>query len=187
MTRRWLWIALVGLASATAGAQRPVDWEIRPFAGYAIPTGAHRSDFNNAVMSGAEAAVRLTRNVDLVGSFAWQPSRGKYNVSERYADVWVYNFGLEQSFRDQRLTGGAFVPFYGGGIGGRAYDFRSSALNSSTCYSGYLNGGTAYERGWSSVRLEVRDNLFCFKEPVGSLAEQTRNEIGVVFGIGFRF
>ena len=191
MIRRWIYCITVAIATVVAGpvvgAQKSMDCEIRPFAGYAIPTGAHRENFNNAVMSGAEAAVRLTTEFDLVGSFAWQPSRGKYNVSERYADVWVYNFGIERSFRDQQLTGGAFVPFVGGGVGGRAYDFRSSALNSSTCYSGYMNGGSMYERGWSTVRLEVRDNLFCYKSPVGALDEQTRNEIGVLLGIGFKF
>jgi hypothetical protein len=174
------------LASPLA-AQRSADWEIRPFAGYAIPTGTHRNAFNNAAMSGAEAAVRLNADYDLVGSFAWQPSHGKYSVSERYADVWVYNFGLERSFRDERVTGGDFAPFMGGGVGGRAYDFRSSSLTSSTCYSGYVNGGAAYERGWSSVRLEVRDNLFCYKSPIGALDEQTHNEVGVLFGVGFRF
>jgi hypothetical protein len=177
----------VGGLSSTAASQRTVDWEIRPFAGYAIPTGAHRDAFNNAVMSGAEAAVRLTTALDLVGSFAWQPSRGKYNVSERYADVWVYNLGVERHFRDARATGGSLVPFFGGGVGGRAYDFRSSALNSSTCYSGYVSGGGAYERGWSTVRFEVRDNLFCYRSPVGTLDEQTRNEIGLLVGLGFRF
>lgn len=191
MMRRWrttpLAAVLIGLITAPAAAQKMADWEIRPFAGYAIPTGAHRDAFNNAVMSGAEAAVRLTRDLDLVGSFAWQPSRGKYNVNERYADVWVYNFGLERAFRDPQLTGGAFAPFFGGGVGGRAYDFRSSSLSSSTCYSGYVNGGVSYDRGWSSVRFEARDNLFCYKTPVAPIAEQTHNEIGLLAGIGFRF
>jgi hypothetical protein len=191
MIRRWIYCISVAVATViagpTAGAQRMADWEIRPFAGYAIPTGAHRDDFNNAVMSGAEGAVRLTADLDLIGSFAWQPSRGKYNVSERYADVWVFNFGLERSFRGQRLSGSGFVPFFGGGVGGRSYDFRSSALNSSTCYSGYVNGGSSYERGRSTVRLELRDNVFCYKSPVGALDEQTRNEIGILMAIGFRF
>jgi hypothetical protein len=40
---------------------------------------------------------------------------------------------------------------------------------------------------WSSVRLEVRDNLFCYRSPVGALDEETHNEIGILFGIGFRF
>jgi hypothetical protein len=122
-----------------------------------------------------------------VGLFAWQPSRGKYNVNERYADVWVYNFGLERRFHDQQPATGSLVPFVGGGVGGRAYDFRSSSLSSSTCYSGYASGGASYERGWSALRLEVRDNLFCFKSPVGTPDEQARNEIGVLVGVGFRF
>jgi hypothetical protein len=188
MKRQWIAGALVACAvTVPVRAQTSADWEIRPFAGYAIPTGAHRGAFSNAVMSGAEASVRLTKDIDLVGSFAWQPSRGKYNVSERYADVWVYNFGLERNFRDVRPAGSPFVPFLGGGVGGRAYDFRSSSLTSSTCYSGYVNGGASYERGWSSVRLEVRDNLFCYKSPVGALDEQTHNEIGILLGLGFRF
>ena len=188
MRRPWMFaMVLVCAVYSPADAHQFADWEIRPFAGYAIPTGAHHGVFNNAVMSGIESSVRLTSEVDLVGSFAWQPSRGKYSVSERYADVWIYNFGVEHGFRDHRSTGNAFAPFVGGGIGGRAYDFRSSSLNSFTCYSGYVSGGASYERGWSSVRAEVRDNLFCYKSPIGALDESAHNEIGVLMGIGFRF
>jgi hypothetical protein len=50
-----------------------------------------------------------------------------------------------------------------------------------------VSGGSSYVRGWSSVRLEVRDNLFCYQSPVGAHDEQTHNEIGVLLGIGFRF
>ena len=180
-------MALVSAACLPAYAQRFADWEIRPFAGYAVPTGAHHGVFNNAVMSGVESSVRLTSAADLVGSFAWQPSLGKYNVSERHADVWIYNLGLERSLRDHRATGNGLAPFVGGGIGGRAYDFRSSSLNSFTCYSGYVSTGASYERGWSSARAEVRDNLFCYKSPIGALEESAHNEVGILMGIGFRF
>jgi hypothetical protein len=180
-------MVLVGGVCFPAYAQRVADWEIRPFAGYAVPTGAHHGVFNTAVMSGAESSVRLTSEVELVGLFAWQPSRGKYNVSERYADVWVYNFGLEHRFRDDRVTGSVLSPFLGGGIGGRAYDFRSSSLSSFTCYSGYASAGASYERGWSSVRAEARDNLFCYKSPIGALEESAHNEVGIMMAIGFRF
>src|SRR5215467_3708106 len=123
MNRSWMFAMLLAcVVHFPAHAQGSADWEIRPFAGYAIPTGAHHGVFNNAVMSGVESSVRLTSEVDLVGSFAWQPSRGKYNVTERYADVWIYNFGLERRFREDRATGSALAPFVGGGIGGRAYD-----------------------------------------------------------------
>src|SRR5262249_61125886 len=101
---RCIWVALaIFAAGPVARAQTQAEWELRPFAGYAMPTGAHRADFSNAPMSGAEAAVRLTGSIDLVGSFAWQPSLGRYNVSERYVDVWGYNLGVERSMRSQRL------------------------------------------------------------------------------------
>ena len=99
-------------------------------AGVAIPLGSHRSAFNSAPIVGGELALRFTQTIDAVGLFSWQPSQSKYAVDTRRADVWVYNIGVERAFRGAQPTaGGVLVPFAGAGVGGRAYDFRSSVAH----------------------------------------------------------
>lgn len=170
-----------------AGAQSDAYWEVRPMAGVAVPTGAHRRAFADVAFVGAQTSIRLSSAFDLVASFGWQSSTGKYAVSDNHANVLVYNFGVEKLFRSGGRSDGAFVPFGGAGVGGRAYDFRSSALESTACYAGYANGGVMYERRRTAVRLELRDNLFCFKGPVAPFEREARNEMSVGVGWGVRF
>jgi hypothetical protein len=178
--------AAVTLGAAGVLAQDPI-WELRLVAGTAIPTGAHRTAFSGAALVGSQLGLRLTPTVDLVGSFDWQPSDAKYPVDPRRASVLVYNVGLERGFRREHAASPSFVPFAGAGVGGRAYDFRGSSLVSSACYAGYASGGIAYERPRSTLRLEARDNLFCFKTPVKPYAQTTRNEVSLLAGAGIRF
>src|SRR3954471_20164760 len=152
-------------------AQSDAYWEIRPMAGVAIPTGAHRRAFGDAAFVGAGTALRLSTAFDLVASFAFQSSTSKYTVPDQHAHVLVYNVGVEKLYRPSgQRPNGVWVPYAGGGIGGRANDFRSAALESTACYAGYGNAGVEYERSRSTLRLELRDNLFCYKEPVAPFA-----------------
>ena len=156
-------------------------------AGVAIPTGAHRRAFGDVAFVGAQTSVSLTRAWDLVASFGWQRSAAKYAVTDNHVHVLVYNFGLERVFRAEPSGHPAFVPFVGGGVGGRSFDFRSSDLQSTACYAGYGNGGVFREWRRTTLRLEARENLFCFKSPLGPGAEQTRSEASVSLGMGMRF
>jgi hypothetical protein len=180
-------LALAAIAQV-AGAQTAQTWEIRPVAGVAIPLGSHRSAFNSAPIVGGELALRFTQTIDAVGLFSWQPSQSKYAVDTRRADVWVYNIGVERAFRGAQPTaGGVLVPFAGAGVGGRAYDFRSSALSSGACFAPYASGGAAYEHKRSTVRLEARDNVLCYKTPVAPYVQETHNEVSVLLLFGARF
>ena len=87
--------------------------------------------------TGGEAALRIVPTVDLITSVVWQAANSKYRVPTTTASVWVFDIGLEKRFRDSIPHDAALVPFLGGGIGGRAYDFDSSDLVSRTCYAGY--------------------------------------------------
>jgi hypothetical protein len=180
--------ALAFTIAPLAGAQ-VVDtwWEVRPVAGVAIPLGSHRSAFDAAPIVGGQLGLRLTQTIDAVGLFSWQPSQSKYAVDTRRADVWVYNVGVERAFRSQQPTNGAFVPFAGTGVGGRAYDFRSSSLVSGACFAPYASGGAAYEHRRSTLRLEARENLLCYKTPVAPYSRETHNEISLVLSFGARF
>lgn len=102
-------------------------------------------------------------------------------------NVSVYDAGVERHFRPADIDRGALIPFIGAGIGGRAYDFRSASLEGSTCMSGYGSAGVAYERRRGAVRLELRDNMLCYRNPLPSFQEGTRNEVALALGAGVRF
>jgi hypothetical protein len=183
----WAALALVVIARLAGTQVTAETWEIRPVAGVAIPLGSHRLDFNSAPIVGGQLALRLTPTIDAVGLFSWQPSQSKYAVDTRHADVWVYNIGVERAFRGQQPTDGALVPFVGGGVGGRAYDFQSPSLVSGTCIAPYASGGAAYEHRRSTVRLEARENILCYKSPVAPFDQETHNEVSLVLSFGARF
>ena len=60
-------------------------------------------------------------------------------------------------------------------------------LSSTACYAAYDNAGIAYERPRSAVRLEIRDNVFCYRSPVAPFNQAGRNEASVSIGAGIRF
>jgi hypothetical protein len=188
--RRFTAHIVFALSMSTTGALAQSDtyWEIRPIAGIAVPTGAQRSVIGDAAFVGAATSLRLNASFDLVASFAFQSSSAKYRVADNHAHVLVYNAGIERLYRPSTVgLSGSWVPFVGAGVGGRAYDFRSSALSSTACFSGYGNAGMEYERPRTTMRLEVRDNLYCYKQPIAPFARVTRNEVSVGLGAGVRF
>jgi hypothetical protein len=180
--------ALLTLSATSALAQSDRMWEIRPIAGIAIPTGAQRDVIRDAAFVGAATSMRLTSAFDVVATFAFQSSTAKYTVADNHSQVLVYNVGLERVYRSSATqSSGAWVPFVGGGVGGRAYDYRSLSLSSTACFTGYGNAGVQYAMQRTSVRLEARDNLFCYREPVAPFGRKTRNEIALGLGAGIRF
>jgi hypothetical protein len=178
---------LLGALASLAGAQTEGQWEIRPIVGIALPTGALRGAFDNVLFYGAQSSIRVTHDVEILASFAWQPSTAKYDAADRRVNVSVYDAGVERHFRHADTDRVALVPFIGAGIGGRAYDFRSTSLEGSTCMSGYVSAGVAYERRRGAVRLELRDNMLCYRNPLPSFQEGTRNEVALALGAGLRF
>ena len=189
MSRFLIRLGLVAcLGSSTVVAQTTDHyWEIRPFAGASMPTGAHRDAFKDAALVGGQAALRLTPTVDVVTSLGWQIAESKYGVASKMADVWLYDIGLEKSFRHSEAHHAQLAPFLGAGFGGRAYHFRSASLNGSTCFAAYGSAGAQYEVGRSAVRFALRDDAFCYTAPVGNAVSETRNDVSIVLGVGYRF
>ena len=188
MLRRVHLILLALPLLTTARAQSDAYWEIRPIAGSAVPVGAHRNIFGDAAFVGVGSSIRLSASWDLVASFAINSQTAKYPVADGHVHVLVYNAGIERLYRPNvRTTRGTWVPFAGVGVGGRANDFRSRELSSTSCYAAYGNAGIAYEKPRTAVRLELRDNVFCYRSPVAPFNETGRNETSIGFGTGIRF
>jgi len=172
----------------TARGQSDASWEVRPIAGIAVPIAAHRNSFGNAAFAGVGSSIRLSASWDLVATFATGSQTAKYPVADGHVHVLVYDAGVERMYRpSDRTTRGTWVPFTGLGVGGRANDFRSRELSSTSCYAAYGNAGIAYEKPRAALRLELRDNVFCYRSPVAPFNETGRNEASIGFGAGIRF
>ena len=177
----------LSLAAATAQAQDEWKLELRPFAGASIPTGAQRDYIRNDILFGAQIALELRPTLHAVSTYSWTPTGVRYQVGDRDVHVLQYDVGLE--FGRVRRMGGdwRFEPFVGLGGGGRTYLFDAEELADHTCSVGYVALGTEFQIGRTSLRLEGRDNLFCYRSPVGGARRDTRNDLGLTFGLAYHF
>ena len=37
----------------------------------------------------------------------------------------------------------------------------------------------------TALRIEARDNVFCYKSPIAGVSSQTRSDIGLAFGVAY--
>lgn len=175
------------LASASvATAQMPVKpiVELRPMAGVFIPTGPQADAFKTAVMYGAQAAVEVHPTLHLLGTFAWSPGHSKFAVLDRAVNVYQYDLGAEFNLLKPLGAGWDLKPFLGLGAGARTYDYAASNLSTWTQAAGYAAAGTEFQYGVTALRIEARDYLYGFKDPVTDLS-RTRNEVALSIGVAF--
>ena len=52
---------------------------------------------------------------------------------------------------------------------------------------GYGALGTEFQVGRSAIRLEARDNVFCYKSPVAGVDSKTRTDIALALGLAYHF
>lgn len=187
MRRLFVVVALCLLATSSARAQlRDLSLEIRPFAGATIPLGDQRDVFNDAFLLGLQGAVEVRPNLNIVGTFGWSPATSRYDVADDGANIFLYDVGVELGLT-RELGGWRLQPFVGGGIGGRTYVFSSDDLGNGMCFSGYGALGTELQLGRTSLRVEGRGNVFCYKSPFEDDASETRADIGLTAGLAYRF
>jgi Outer membrane protein beta-barrel domain len=180
-----LLVATLLAASALAAQAPKVRPEIRPFAGAIIPTGDQRSLFQDAPMFGVQTAVELKPSFHLVGTFGWTPAQNKYPVAQDNVSIFQYNVGVELGFVQPLAGNWELRPFIGAGVGGRTYVYQAATLANKTCTAGYGALGTEFQLARTALRLEARDNVYCFRSPIAGVASQTRNDIGLAFGVAY--
>jgi hypothetical protein len=159
--------------------------EIRPFAGAMFATGPQRGLFGNAPMFGIQAALETRPEFHLLGTFGWMPAHGRYSVVDQQVNILEYNLGVEAGFVKPLAGKWELRPFIGAGTGARAYLYRSVGLENRACVSLYGALGTEFQLGHTALRLEARDNVFCYRSPVAGVATTTRNDVGVMFGLAY--
>jgi hypothetical protein len=177
--------ALLAGATALAAQTSPIRPEIRPFVGAIIPTGDQRDLFMDAPMVGVSAAIELKPSLHVLGTFAWVPGQDKYAVAQNNVNIFQYNVGIELGF--VKPLGGSWElrPFAGLGFGGRTFAFQALGLEDKTCSAGYGALGTEFQIARTALRLEARNNIFCYRSPVPGVSSETRNDIGLSLGVAY--
>lgn len=161
--------------------------ELRPFVGASIPAGDQRDLYGDEPMFGLQGAVEVKPTFHFVGSFGWVPSQANYTVSDNEVNIFQYDVGVEFGLVRPMARNWEFRPFFGFGAGGRSYAFAASQLNDKTCLAGYGALGTEFQVGRSAIRLEARDNVFCYKSPVAGVESKTRTDIALALGLAYHF
>lgn len=179
-------VAALALGASVLAAQSPrVKPELRPFAGAIIPTGELRDVFMDAPMFGISPAVELKPTVHLLGTFTWVPAQNKYGVAQNNVSIFQYTVGAELGFVTPLAGRWELRPFAGLGVGGRTYAFQGIGLNDKTCFAGYGALGTEFQIARTALRLEARDNVFCYRSPISGVSSKTRNDVGLSLGVAY--
>jgi hypothetical protein len=186
MRKSLLLIAILALGAAALEAQRaPVKPELRPFAGAMIATGELRDLFLDAPLFGISTAVEMKPSVHLLATFAWVPAQNKYPVTQNNVNIFQYTVGAELGFVEPLAGNWELRPFAGLGLGARTYAFQGVGLKDRTCFAGYGALGTEFQIARTALRIEARDNVFCYRSPVTGVSSKTRNDVGLSFGVAY--
>jgi hypothetical protein len=161
--------------------------EVRPFVGISIPTGSQRDLFNDAPVFGLQGAVELKPTLHLVGTFGWVPGQTTYVTTSDNVNIFQYDVGVELGMVRELSGGWQFRPYIGVGGGARTYAYEAGQLADRTCAQGYGALGGEFQIRRLSLRLEGRDNVFCFKSPIAGQDSKTRNDIRLATGFAFHF
>ena len=182
-------VAALALSAATAKAQSVGgSFEVRPFVGAYIPTGDKRDQLKDAVLTGAQLSWRALPALAITGSFGWSPSKDRITAGNQTLDIYQYDVGAELRAASL-VNGGAWElsPFAGLGLGGRTYNYRDLDVDSKSNFDGYAALGSDVGFGPIGFRIEGRDYVSQFKPLTGSGDTKTRNDIGLAFGVTYRF
>jgi len=178
--------ALAVTAMALPAQESTVKPEIRPFMGMYIPTGDQRDLFDNAAMFGVQAALEFRPTFHLLGTFGWVPGQTKY-PGDNDVQILQYDIGVEWDMVRELENSWLFKPFIGIGGGARTYLYANDNLQDQTCAAGYGALGAELQFGRTALRLEGRDNIFCYKSALPNVKSETRNDVGLSLGLAYHF
>jgi hypothetical protein len=179
--------ALVLGATALTAQTKTSAFELRPFAGATIPTGALRDVFKDAPILGMGVAFQMQPNLHIVGNFGWMREHTKYAVSKNDGNRYSYDAGVELSAERAMTENWMFRPYVGLGAGARTYTYQAETLLKRTGAAGYGTLGTEFRYGVTAIRLEARGNAFNFKSPLPDAQSTTRYDIAFSLGMAYHF
>jgi hypothetical protein len=179
--------ALIGGAFAQPAPAQLFTPELRPFVGAYVPTGSQRDLFKDATMFGVQGALELAPTLHLVGTYGWVPAHNKYSGFDENVSIFSYDIGAEFGVSQPLGSGWEMKPFLGLGVGARSYVYKSDGLSDRTCGAGYGSLGSEFQLDRVALRLEARDNVFCYRSPIAGVSSRTRNDVGLSFGFAYHF
>lgn len=179
--------ALLATAMVASAQETRVRPEIRPFAGMHFPTGDQRNLFDDAALLGLQAALELRPSFHVLGTFSWAAGQTKYVVAKDNVQIFQYDVGVEMNMVRALGEQWLFKPFLGAGGGARTYLYENDNLTNRTCAAGYGALGAELEFNRTALRLEGRDNLFCFRSALPGIKSRTRNDVGLSLGLAYHF
>ena len=181
-------VATLVLSADSASAQDATRFEIRPFVGAFIPIGAQRDLLDDAVLTGAGLSWQPVPALSVTGTFAWSPSKDAVTPNKEKLDIYQYDLGAElRAASWYRAARWDFTPFVGAGLGARTYDYRNLDASSTTNVAGFAELGGDIGFGPVGIRFAARNYVSRFKPLIGDGDSKTRNDIGLVLGLGYRF
>jgi hypothetical protein len=184
--RKLLTVLVLTAAASSVAAQIPTTpaLEIRPVAGAFLPTGDQHDLFKNAALLGMQIGYEMKPTLHLLGSFVWSPGQSKFLTGNNDVNVFQYDVGAELNAVYELTPSWQLKPFVGIGVGGRTYDYQTSALGTNSCLAGYASLGSELQYRVTAFRLEARNYAFCYDDPMLGESE-TRNEVGLAFGVAY--
>ena len=186
MRRTTLVVAMIAAGAMALPAQAPTPRpEIRPFVGAYVPTGAQRDLFEDATLMGIQGALELKPTLHVLGTFSWVPGHNKFGGFDENVSIFAYDLGAELGFVRPMGEGWQLKPFVGLGAGARTYAYKADALADRTCTAGYGALGSEFQHDRFALRLEARENVFCYRAPIAGSKSVTRNDLGLAFGLAY--
>lgn len=160
--------------------------EFRPYVGAFMPTGALRDALKTSAVYGFEAALEVTPNLHVLGTFGWSPAHDKYTGYDENVNIYAVDVGSELGLVRSLASGWELKPFLGLGVGARTYDYKSSSLAGQTLAAGYLSAGSEFQLSRIALRVEGRENVFHFRSPL-STGSNLRNDVSLLLGFAYHF
>ena len=187
---RSLMLGLTLVGATALGAQNAPPtyaprFDIAPYAGASIPTGALRDAYDAAFLLGAQGMYSLSSHLDLLGDFDWTRPTTTLVPSDVHADVYQAALGVEVGTARGNTRRWAMRPFADVGAGVRRYNYASSELNDSSRPVGFAAIGTELAFGRSAIRLAARDNVLSYVAPTPDATHSTRNDLGLTLALNF--
>jgi len=189
------WFLLAsGLSPLTAHAQfawlrrDSMRFEIRPYAGVYLPTGAQRADIEGASVGGLQMSLGVVPRFAMTLTLGVAQSNDRIGATDRHVDIIQYDVGGEWRrpvwYRDGRYE---LAPFIGAGFGTRTYLYAARGDTVTTSTDGYATIGAELGVGLIGVRVEARDYVSRFASlATTGTGPTTRNDVTVSVGIAIR-
>lgn len=177
-------LCFAGVTGLAAQASK-IKPEVRPFAGAVFPIGEYRNLFVDAPMVGIATALELQPSVHVQASFTWIPSQNNYFVAQDNVNIFQYTVGAELGFVEPLAGRWELRPFIGMGLGARTFAFQGIGLADKTCFAGYGAMGAEFQLARTALRLEGRQNVFCYRSPIAGVPSKTRTDLGLSLGIAY--